>query len=90
MLFGLLLALVVVIIFSPFASKSPDTLEKAAREQHLLGQRKAVVAAPIAGYVFPYIENRKLAVILAGGIGTVAVFLLGYSFACLLKRKNKR
>lgn len=90
MLLGLLLALLAVIIFSPFASKAPDTLEKVTRGKHFLGQGKAVVAAPLAGYVFPGIKNRKLAVILAGGIGTVVVFLLGHSLVFLLKRKNKR
>jgi hypothetical protein len=77
---------------APFASTSPDGLEKVAEEKGFLGEgRPAPVQeeSPIAGYAFPGVENERLATGLAGFVGTLAVFAIGYGLAFALRRRER-
>jgi cobalt/nickel transport protein len=89
-LWGLFLALALALILSPFASSWPDGLEWVAGGLGFLskGEGAAVMSSPIADYAFPGISNPKLATALAGLVGTVIMFVLGYGVAYLLKRRN--
>lgn len=82
----------VVAIFSPLASSSPDGLEKVAEEKGFLGLAGNAPFQVIADYVFPGIENEAAATIIAGVIGTLILFGLAYGVAFLLvrSRKNKQ
>jgi PDGLE domain len=76
---------------SPFASASPDGLEKVAGEKRLLDEgRLAAIQAdsPIPDYAFPGVENERLATGLAGFTGTLLVFAFGYGIAVVARRRR--
>ena len=75
--------------FSPFASSSPDGLEKVAEEQGFLdrGRHAAVQEqAPVPDYAFPGVEDARVATALAGFAGTLGVFLLGAGVVAVVRR----
>ncbi|MEZ5077531.1 MAG: PDGLE domain-containing protein [Solirubrobacterales bacterium] len=75
---------------SPFASSSPDGLEAVAAQKQFAGRGElhpVQERAPIADYAFPGIENERVATGLAGFVGTLAAFGLGYGAARLLRRR---
>jgi hypothetical protein len=75
---------------SPFASSSPDGLEKVATEQAFIddGQLHSVQdESPIPDYAFPGVNNDRVATGLAGFAGTLLVFGLGYGIATIARRR---
>ena len=69
---------------SPFASPSPDGLERVAGDQAFLDAgRVAEVqrSSPMPDYAFPGVEDPRLATGLAGFTGTLLVFGLGFGVA---------
>jgi PDGLE domain len=76
---------------SPFASASPDGLEKVAEEKQFLEQGKLATIqedSPIPDYAFPGVENERVATGLAGFVGTFAVFAIGLGLAYVLRRRG--
>jgi predicted outer membrane lipoprotein len=84
---GLLLALAVALL-SPLASPHPDGLERVAEDQGFADRAQGAPFQVIADYVFPGIENQAVATILAGVLGTVVVFGVGYGLAWALRRRR--
>ena len=84
---GLLLA-VVVALFSPFASPHPDGLERVAEDQGFLAKAQDSPYRIMPDYVFPGIGNESTATRLAGVVGTLIVFVLGYGVAWLVRRRS--
>ena len=77
---------------SPFASASPDGLEKVAEEQAFLDRgRLAPVQeqAPVPDYAFPGVDDPRLATGLAGFVGTLAVFALGAGVVAVVRRRPR-
>ena len=77
---------------SPFASANPDGLEKVAQKKDFLheGQLAGIQEdSPIPDYAFPGVENERVATGLAGFVGTLAVFALGYGLAFVLRRRER-
>ncbi|MGI6451495.1 MAG: PDGLE domain-containing protein [Desulfitobacteriia bacterium] len=74
---GLLIALVVVVFLAPFASSSPDGLERVAEDHAFLDQAEGreVILSPLPDYEMPGIANKTLAGILAGLTGTLLTFI---------------
>jgi hypothetical protein len=72
---GYFIALAVTLI-APFASASPDGLERVAEDQGFMGAAKDAPYSVIADYVVPGIENEAVATTLAGAIGVTIVYLL--------------
>lgn len=70
---GLGIALLVA-MFSPLASSSPDGLEFVAEQQGFLGQALASPYRLLPDYTAPFVSNPALATILAVAIGTLIVF----------------
>jgi hypothetical protein len=76
---------------SPYASGSPDGLERVAGDKgfiddgrlHSLQER-----SPIPDYAFPGIDDPRLATAIAGFIGTIGVFLAAWGAAWLLARRR--
>lgn len=69
---------------SPYASSSPDGLEKVAADQAFLerGERHTVQSAsPAPDYAVPGVDDPRAATGLAGFVGTLGVFGLGYGLA---------
>jgi cobalt/nickel transport system permease protein len=79
---GLAIALAVASL-APLASSSPDGLERVAEDKGFLDTAQDSPYEIIADYLFPGIENEALATILAGVVGTVIVFGIGYAVAHL-------
>jgi PDGLE domain len=76
---------------SPYASSSPDGLEKVAGEKRFLDEGKLHSIqddSPIPDYAFPGIDNARVATGVAGFVGTLAVFGLGYGLAYVLRRRD--
>lgn len=87
MIFGIIIAVFLVIFLSPFASKHPDGLVKIAGDKGFLGKaQKPMFTSPISHYLFPGIKNERLAIALAGVTGTLAVFIITFLLAVWLKK----
>jgi cobalt/nickel transport system permease protein len=84
--FGLVIALGIGLFVSPFASVWPDGLEKVAERlgfvEHAVTQ--PLVPAPIPDYALPGLSSASWATALAGGVGTVIVFVLSLALARVL------
>ncbi len=85
---GLAAALAVGGLLSLAASPAPDGLKRVAESQGFLAraQDKPLLAAPLAGYLFPGIASPKLATALAGFIGTLILFTLCYGVGWAVRR----
>ena len=71
---------------APLASSAPDGLERIAEEKGFAEMARSSPFGVAAGYLFPGIENKALAAILAGWLGTIIVFLIVYGCARLIYR----
>ena len=72
LLVGLGIALVIT-LFSPLASSSPDGLERVAEDKAFLDKGKDAPYQVIADYAFPWVGNEDAATILGGAVGVVVV-----------------
>ena len=89
---GLGVSLLLAIFISPFASSSPDGLERVAEDKAFLEKAEAPGAtiwehSPIPDYAFPGVKNEGVATALAGLLGTGGIFALAYGLFGLLKKK---
>ena len=79
---------------SPFASKSPDGLEKVAEEKGFIeagSEDKAVWTKSLfPEYKIESIESENMSTSLAGLIGTIAVFGIGFGAIRLMVRVPAR
>lgn len=92
LVYGLLIALGLAVLVSPFASSWPDGLEKAA-EALGFGGRAAeapLLQAPIPDYEMPGVRSPAAATAAAGAAGTVIMFLAAYFLARALAPREKR
>ena len=71
---------------SPFASTSPDGLNRVA-DDHAFSDTGKTQTGPIEGYAFPGVHNERLAKGLAGFTGTVLVFALGFGLVKIARRR---
>ncbi len=85
-----LLICLVVAMFSPLASSSPDGLERVAEDKGFIDLAGGTPFQIIADYVFPGIENEAVATIIAGVIGTLLLFGLAYGVAWLLVATRRK
>lgn len=91
---GLALAVALVLFVAPWASSSPDGLEKVAQdkgfEQKANETEPAWNGAPVPDYAVPGLNKRHsaLATALAGLVGTIAVFLIAWGLALALKKRG--
>jgi hypothetical protein len=86
---GLLIALVVA-LFSPLASPHPDGLERIAEDQGFIDQAQDAPYEVIPDYLFPGIATESAATIVAGLIGTLTMFGLGYGLAWVLRWRSRQ
>ena len=86
---GLAIALLIT-LFSPFASSSPDGLERVAEDEGFIETQKAPPYEIIADYAFPWVGNEKAATILAGMTGVLLVAVVASVLALGLQRAGKR
>lgn len=81
--YGLLLSLGLVIFVAPFASGSPDGLEKVAAALGFEPKATAtpLLAAPLSHYTIPGFQSAVSSTIVAGGVGILIAFVLAYLLA---------
>ena len=75
---------------SPFASPSPDGLERVAGDKAFLAQGRIAAVqqrAPVPGYAVPGVRDARVATGVAGFAGTLLVFALGYGAAAVGRRR---
>ena len=75
---------------SPYASASPDGLEKVAADQAFLERGDHQAASPAPDYAAPGVDDPRVATGLAGFIGTLVVFGLGYGVAAVTRGHRPR
>jgi hypothetical protein len=76
---------------SPFASSSPDGLEKVAAEKGFLddGRLHSIQDdSPIPDYALPGIDDARVATGLAGFLGTIAVAVIGSGLGWMFHRRS--
>ncbi len=87
---ALALAVGLATAVSPYASSHPDGLEKVAGDEGFVEQGTLHAIqddSPIADYAFPGIGNERLATGVAGFVGTLGVFAVGFGLAFVLLRR---
>jgi cobalt/nickel transport protein len=85
---GLAVAFAIAIFLSPFASTDPDGLERVAEDKGFIEKAEETNPnAPLPDYTVPGVENEGMSTALAGGIGVVIVFGVGFATALLLRKK---
>ena len=87
---GLMLALALAFFVSPYASSSPDGLNKVAEDKGFDGsaQGHALDDGPLAGYAVKGVDDANLSKGLAGIIGVTMTFGIGLILFGLLVRRN--
>lgn len=72
---------------SPFASSSPDGLEKVAERKAFLHEGRTRDESLLHDYAIPGVRDARLATGLAGFAGTIGVFAIGYGIAAVVRRR---
>jgi cobalt/nickel transport protein len=86
---GFGIALLLALFLSPFASISPDGLEKMAETKGFSEKGeswKFWKHAPLLDYNIPWIKNKKVSTALSGLIGTLAIFFIALGIGKLIKK----
>ena len=71
---------------SPFASSSPDGLERVAVEKAFLDRSEAQETSALSDYAVPGVGDERVATGLAGFAGTLLVFGAGFGVASVRRR----
>ncbi|MEQ8221285.1 MAG: PDGLE domain-containing protein [Candidatus Eremiobacterota bacterium] len=89
---ALIVSVLLALFLSPFASKSPDGLEKVAEDKKFLsgGEGQEKWKAPLPDYTLPGVKHEGLSTSVAGVIGTIITFLLVIIAGFLLKKRGKK
>ncbi len=88
---ALAVAVGLAVAVSPYASASPDGLEKVADQKGFLESGRLAPlqeGSPIPDYAFPWIENERLATGVAGFVGTLAVFGIALGLGRIARRRS--
>ncbi len=85
---GLGIALLLALFLSPFASSSPDGLNKVAENKgfHKGDQAPLWKYAPLSNYGIAGIRDRKRSTAISGALGTLAIFSIALGVGKLLRR----
>ena len=90
-LVGLGICLLMALFLSPFASSSPDGLEKVAEMKGFASngeEWKFWKHAPLPDYEIPWIKNKNVSTAISGLVGTLAIFFIALGIGKLIKKSN--
>jgi cobalt/nickel transport system permease protein len=89
---GLVVAIALVTLVSPFASTSPDGLERVASDKSLGAEvdDHALADGPLADYAVGDLDNERVGTGLAGLIGVGVTFGIGLIVFATVKRLRTR
>jgi PDGLE domain len=93
LIIGLAVAVGLAVFVSPYASSSPDGLEKVAETQSFLEDGRLYAeqeSSPVPDYAFPGVDDPRLATALAGFVGTLMVALVGVAIMALVRRRARK
>lgn len=84
---GLLVGLAIALFVSPFASSSPDGLEKVSVDQGFDGTARDhdLDNSPLADYGIEGLDNDKVSTGLSGVVGVLVTFGVGLGLFALLR-----
>lgn len=87
---ALAVCLMIAFFLSPFASSSPDGLEKAAEILGFLHLGELLVwgHSLMPDYAVPILGERPISGMMAGLIGTLVLFGLGWGVGAVLKKRE--
>ena len=86
---GLGVCLLMALFLSPFASSSPDGLEKVAETKGFASKGegwKFWKHAPLPDYEIPWIKNKNISTAFSGLVGTLAIFFIALGIGKLIKK----
>ena len=85
---GLIVAVLLATFVSPFASSSPDGLEKVAADKALDTEVEdhGLADGPLADYGVEGVHNERVSTGLAGLIGVAVTFAVGFGVFAVIKR----
>ncbi len=85
---GLVVAVALATLVSPFASSSPDGLEKIAADKALDTevQDHALADSPLADYGVDGVDGERVSTGLAGLIGVAVTFAFGFGVFAVIRR----
>lgn len=90
---GIIIIVALSALFIPFASESPDGLEKVASDKGFLsstsGTASSPFTAPFPDYRVPGMGD-KTAGVVSGIAGALAMFCIGWGIAALLRKMRAR
>jgi hypothetical protein len=90
--FALAVAVGLAVLASPYASSSPDGLEKVAETNGFLAEGRPHTlqdSSPVPDYAFPGVHDPWLATALAGLVGTLLVAVAGIAIVGLARRRSR-
>jgi hypothetical protein len=89
---GLVAALALAFFVGPEASSQPDGLNRVAIDKGLADQEQAhaLDGSPVAGYSVKGVDDGRLATGLAGVIGVIVTFAVGFGLFALLRWSRRR
>ena len=90
---GLALALLLAAFISPLASSAPDGLEKVAQQQQFLQLaegREVWHGSLLPDYTVPAVEAEEVSTGVAGLLGTIVMFAVGYVVVKLLSMRSAK
>ncbi len=88
--YGMLLALGLALFVSPWASESPDGLDRTAGKLGFEDKARVVVPAPMPEYGFERIAESRVGTAVAGAVGTLMAFGLSWLLALALVPRSRR
>jgi hypothetical protein len=88
---ALVVAVLVALLVSPWASDEPDGLERVAIDEGFAAHETdhALDAPPTAGYALGSVDGDRLSTGLAGVIGVAVTFTLATGVTVGLRRRNR-
>lgn len=88
---GLVVSVALAIFVSPFASSSPDGLERVAEDKGFLSvsSGKEIFKSPLPDYSVSFIKNEKISTSVAGMFGTLLTFSAAFAIGRLIKSRKK-
>ncbi|ACV62034.1 hypothetical protein Dtox_1149 [Desulfofarcimen acetoxidans DSM 771] len=92
LLASFIVALLVAALLSPFASSSPDGLERVAEDKGFLekGEGHNLISSPLPDYLIPGISDERLSTSAAGIAGTLITFGFLYGFGRMIAKKDNQ
>jgi cobalt/nickel transport protein len=87
---GLVIAIFMACVLSPFASRAPDGLDRVSEDRGFAGKAegKEVIHSPVPNYAVPGIEDGRLATALAGLVGVLIILGVTYGWTRILRNKR--